>query len=120
MLPYLLAQGDPQGGGASFMLIPIILTGFIFYFMILKPQKKQQDERQALLGRIKKHDRVLTNGGIYGTVVSVKDNEVVLRVDDDNNVRIRFAKSAVIQVESNAREGQREEGAEAGSPQEKK
>ena len=120
MLLSLIAQAE-GGGSMSHMFILLLATVFIFYFMIMKPQKKQQEERQAMLGRIKKHDRVLTSGGIWGTVVAVKDNEVVLRVDDDNNVRIRFAKSAVLQVgDSGSREGQGVEGAEAGTPQEKK
>ncbi|MBI3267894.1 MAG: preprotein translocase subunit YajC [Planctomycetes bacterium] len=102
------------------MLFPLILTFGVIYVVLILPQKKRDQERKGMLEKLRKHDRVLTAGGIWGTVFSVKDNEVVLRVDEDNNVRIRFSKDAIVRIETAAGEGQRGEGAEAGAAREKK
>ncbi|MBI3098669.1 MAG: preprotein translocase subunit YajC [Planctomycetes bacterium] len=75
----------------------------VFYFLLIRPQKVKEDQRQEMLKQLKKNDRVLTTGGIYGTVMSAKDNEVVLRVDD--NVKIRFARNAIVGVENGKGEG---------------
>ena len=88
----ILAQSD--GGGSPFLtFLPIILIFVIFYFLLIRPQQKRQREHQNMLERISKGDRVVTSGGMYGTVVGVKDNIVVLRIADD--VKVEFAKSSV-------------------------
>lgn len=76
----------------------VVLVVVFFYFFLIRPQKKEQEEKQKMLGGLKKNDRVVTTGGIYGTVVNVKDNEVTLRVDDQAKVKIRFRKAAVAAV----------------------
>ncbi len=68
----------------------------IFYFLIIRPQKKRDKETQAMLDALKKGDKVITIGGIHGTVVAVKEKTVVIKVDD--NARIEFLKSAVSTV----------------------
>lgn len=88
----ILAQGD--GGGNPFLtFLPIILIFVIFYFLLIRPQQKRQREHQNMLERMSKGDRVVTSGGMYGTVVGVKDNIVVLRIAED--VKVEFAKSSV-------------------------
>jgi preprotein translocase subunit YajC len=80
---------------------PIFLIAFVFifvYFFLIRPQKREQDEKQRMLDALKKNDRVVTTGGIFGTVVNVKDDEVVLRVDDQAKVKIRFLKGAIARV----------------------
>jgi preprotein translocase subunit YajC len=74
-----------------------LLLGFaaIFYFMMIRPQMKEQKRRREMLGGLKKNDKVMTSGGMIGTIVAIDDNEVTLKVDDSNNVRIRFLRSAI-------------------------
>lgn len=95
----LLAQGqaappDPLGG----LIFPLLLGVAFVYFFIIRPQKREQDEKQKLLASIKKNDRVITTGGMYGTIVNIKEDEVTLRVDDQAKVKVRFAKSSIARV----------------------
>ena len=78
------------------MAFPAIVLFFIFYFIVLNPEKKKQKERKDMLGNLKKNDEVVTLGGIHGTIVAIKADTIVLRVDD--NVKIEFDKEAVITV----------------------
>jgi preprotein translocase subunit YajC len=68
----------------------------VFYFLVLRPQNKKQKETQKMLAAVKKGDRVVTIGGIRAVVASVKEDAVVLKVDD--NTKIEFSKSAISQV----------------------
>jgi preprotein translocase subunit YajC len=89
----ILAQGGGGGGNPFLTFLPIILIFVIFYFLLIRPQQKRQREHQSMLDRISKGDRVVTSGGMYGTVVGVKDNIVVLRIADD--VKVEFTKTSV-------------------------
>ncbi|MDD5746322.1 MAG: preprotein translocase subunit YajC [Candidatus Omnitrophica bacterium] len=87
----------PQGQGSFLVLFPMYLIIFVvFYFFLIRPQQKQQKEKQDMIGQLKKNDEVVTAGGIHGTVVNIKDKTVVLKVDD--NVKIELDKSAVATV----------------------
>jgi len=77
-----------------FSLLAIFVA--IVYFMIIRPQKKKQKETEAMLASIKKGDRVLTSGGLYGTVVGTKDDLVVLKVADE--VKMEFSRQSIVQV----------------------
>ena len=79
---------------------PLIIFGLIFYFLLLRPNSKEKKRRQEQLSSIKKNDRAVTIGGIMGTVVSVKDDEVTLKVDESSNTKITFIKSAIQRVVS--------------------
>ena len=68
----------------------------VFYFMMIRPQQLQQRRYREMLGRLKKGDRVLTRGGLYGVVVEIKDNQVMLELAQ--NVRVRAERSAVQSV----------------------
>jgi preprotein translocase subunit YajC len=102
-LPQLLAApeasgtGSASGGGSLItMLVTFGLIIVVFYFLVIRPQNKKQKDAKKLLESIKKGDRVQTIGGLQGVVDSVKDDTVLLRVDD--NVKLKFAKSAVATV----------------------
>lgn len=69
---------------------------FIMYFLTIRPQQKRDKERQEMLNALSKGDEVITTGGICGKVVSIKEADVVLRVDD--NVTIKFLRSSIAQV----------------------
>jgi preprotein translocase subunit YajC len=94
------AGAAPMNGPEQFLFsfAPIIAIVLIFYFMIIRPQQKKQKETQAMLASIRKGDRVLTSGGIYGTVVGTKDDLVVLKVSDE--VKIEFSRQSIVQVQS--------------------
>lgn len=88
----ILANGG-GGGNPILTFLPIILIFVIFYFLLIRPQQRKQKAHQSMLDRISKGDRVVTSGGLYGTVVGVKDNVVVLKIAED--VKAEFAKSSV-------------------------
>ena len=81
---------------------PFLLMGLIFYFMLYKPQKKEQQKRASMLGALKKGDKVITVGGMYGVVTAINDKKIVLKVAD--KVEIEFVKTAVNQVEGRSEE----------------
>ena len=89
-----------QGPGPLFNMLPIVMILIIFYFLLIKPQKKAQNEHRKMLSELKKNDEVTTSGGIYGTILNVKDDTVTLRVDD--NAKLEVSKSAVSVVRRKA------------------
>lgn len=100
-LVQLLAAGEerqPAPGGDLLMFAPLILIAVVFYFLLLRPQRREQATRDAMLGAIKKNDKVVTIGGIVGSVanISADGQEVTLKVDD--NTRIKFIRSSIQKV----------------------
>jgi len=75
------------------MLVPFVLIFAVFYFIVIMPAKKQQKKKDAMIAGLKKGDRVVTTGGIYGSVAAVEDQSLLLKVAE--NVKIRVAKSAI-------------------------
>jgi preprotein translocase subunit YajC len=69
--------------------LPVILIFGVFYFLLIRPQKKTQDEHRKMISALKKNDEVITSGGIHGTIVNVKDNTVTLRVDDSTKIEVQ-------------------------------
>src|SRR5712692_4409880 len=97
----LFAQDAPdagQGGGGGsgltmlFTFLPILV---VFWLLMIRPMKKQEAQRKALLSSLEKGDKVLTNGGIIGYVVSANDDELVVRIDE--NVKVKMVKSGIAQ-----------------------
>jgi preprotein translocase subunit YajC len=78
------------------MWMPIILIFAVMYFLILRPQQQRQKQTETMLKALKKGDKVLTSSGIYGTVVGLDEHKAVLRIAED--VKVEFAKSAIVQV----------------------
>ena len=77
-------------------LMPIIFIFIVFYFLLIRPQKKAQVEHKKMIELLKKNDEVVTTGGIHGTIVNVKEVAVTLKVDD--NVKIDVEKSCIARV----------------------
>lgn len=94
----LLAATDQSAAPMWVSMTPFLLIFLIMYFLILRPQKRKEDERQKLLGAVKKNDRVVTIGGIHGQVVSIRGDEVVLKLDKKGDVRVTFNKSAISRI----------------------
>lgn len=99
-IPFLQAAGGAGSAStsASFIgtLVPFLLIIVIFYFFLIRPQNKKQKETEKMLSALKKGDRVVTIGGIHGTVSSVKDKTVIVKVDD--STKLEFNRSAISSV----------------------
>lgn len=92
----LLAQGKPNDYSFLFVMAAI---GVLFYFIIIRPEQRRRKVEQEKLGELKKNDRVVTIGGILGTVVNVQHkNELVIRIDDKNNTQMHILRTAVREV----------------------
>jgi preprotein translocase subunit YajC len=97
--PVLFAQDGPN---ASFWSTVVLLLPIfpLFYFLFIMPQQQQEKKRKAMIDGLKKNDKVVTTGGLYGTVISVdpKNDKVILRVDDERGVKLAFTKASVGRV----------------------
>jgi len=89
---FAAAQDGPAGaaGGFTSFMLPMILMVVIFYFLLIRPQQKKAKEHKALLDNLKKGDRIITNGGIIGTIVNIDDQIVNVEVAD--KVRIELGR----------------------------
>ena len=95
-LAYAMGPSPAGGGngGGIMSVLPLMIGMFaIMYFLIIRPQQKQRKDRESLLAPIKKGDRVVTTGGLYGTVVGLSDHTVTLKVAEQ--VKMEFERSAV-------------------------
>jgi preprotein translocase subunit YajC len=91
------APAEPTPGSfLSNPLLPLLVVGVLFFFLMILPERKKQKQRQSMLDALQKGDRVMTTSGMYGTVVSTSSEVVVLQVAD--NVRLRFSRAAVQSV----------------------
>ncbi len=90
----MAAQGNPM-----MQFLPLLIIMFaIMYFLIIRPQKQKEKKRLALISNVRKQDKIVTTGGVHGVVTSVKENEVIVRVDDAKDVKIKIDKSAITSV----------------------
>lgn len=82
------------------MLLPFVAIFALFYFLLIRPQRREQTRRQAMLGAVKKNDRVLTAGGVYGVVANVNRDadEVTVKVDEATNTKLRLTLSSITRV----------------------
>lgn len=102
-LPMLMAA--PSGDGGSGSIIPTLVTFglvfVIFYFLIIRPQNKKKKEAESMLKALKKGDKVVSIGGIHGTIQSIKDDSVVLKID--GNTKMTLSRSAISSVSEQSR-----------------
>ena len=102
-----IAMAPPQGGNSEGSLIStLVMFGLIigiFYFLILRPQQKRQKEKQKMLEAIKKGDKIITAGGMHGTVVGLDEKTVLLQVSD--NAKMKFDRSAIATILKEAEPG---------------
>jgi len=86
-------------GNPMMQFLPLMVIMFaVMYFLIIRPQKQKEKKRQEMISNVRKRDRIVTAGGVHGVCVSVKENEVVVRVDDAKDVKIKVDKSALTSV----------------------
>jgi preprotein translocase subunit YajC len=93
----LLFQSGSAGGSLVQLLIPMLMVFVLFYFLIIIPQRKRQRAIDLMLNNLKPGDKVVTGGGIYGTIVSLNDDKrkLVLKISENPVVRIEIARSSV-------------------------
>jgi preprotein translocase subunit YajC len=95
------AAGPSGQGGQPFFgsfMFPLLMIMIIFMGMQFFSKRKQDKERQSQLAAMKRGDRVQTIGGILGTIVEVREGDVLVKVDESNNTKIKFARSAIARV----------------------
>jgi preprotein translocase subunit YajC len=99
MMAAMIFQASGGGGFGGF-LIPLGLMFAIMYFMVIMPQQRQRKKMQEMLVALKTGDKIVTNGGIYGTVNGLDGDTVILKISSDPQVKIRIARAAIAQVEA--------------------
>ena len=80
--------------------MPLVVIGVLFYFMLIRPERRKRAEMTRMLDNIKKNDRIVTAGGIYGTVVNVQkgSEDITIKVDESNNTKLRVLRSSVSRI----------------------
>ncbi len=93
MIALALLQSAGGATAAFVQFLPIVAIGLVFYFMVIGPANKQRRQQTEMLGALKKGDRVITSGGIYGTVQGVEPDAVYLKIAE--NVKVKVLRSAI-------------------------
>lgn len=91
-------------GGLGSILLPIGLMFAVMYFLMIRPQQKKERELREMVNRLKKNDKVILQGGMFGVVAQVREKDVIVKIDEKNDVRVRVLKSAVLGVEGKSGE----------------
>lgn len=91
-------QQQQQPGSSIMPMMWIIMIGVMFWLIFMGPQRKEKKRRTAMLAALSKGDKIQTVGGVLGTVIEVREADVVVKVDENANTRLRFARSAIQSV----------------------
>ncbi|MEC9377162.1 MAG: preprotein translocase subunit YajC [Candidatus Neomarinimicrobiota bacterium] len=95
-MDFLFAAAQPgQGGGGIAAFLPFIVILAIIYFLMIRPQTKRQKEKETMRGELKKGDKIITMGGIYGTVQGFKEKGRLAVIKVDNNTNLTISKTAI-------------------------
>ena len=97
----LMAQASSPGGGIA-LFLPLVLIMVIFYFLMILPAQRRQKKVSQMLKELKNGDKVITNGGIYGTIVGLEDDSVQLRIAEQ--VKIKISRSAIAGLQAENKE----------------
>jgi preprotein translocase subunit YajC len=114
----MLAQSTPStgGGNLSVTLLPLVLLGGFFYFLMIRPQKRQRANQQALLNSLEVGDDVMTGGGIFGTIVDMDEDEDIVTVEIAPGTRIRMVRAGIsrklVEQEDGDEDADEDEGAD--------
>ena len=97
----LLSTSSAAGGTGALLslVIPLAIFFLLMYFMIMRPQKKEQKRVQAMINEMEVGDTVLTTGGFYGVLIDISDEDVIVEFGSNKNCRIPMQKAAIAQVE---------------------
>jgi len=100
MILATMLQLGGAGGGFGGFLIPLGLMFGIMYLMVIMPQQKQRKKTQEMLAALKTGDKIITNGGIYGSITGIDGDSVLLKISAEPQVKIRISRAAIAQVEA--------------------
>jgi preprotein translocase subunit YajC len=101
-LDFLIAQSNGQPGSGILPFIPILLIGLIFYFLILRPQTKQRKQHETELSELKKGDKIITRGGLYGKIVNFHGkNDSKVCIDAGSGIKLNIARSYIAGLSNN-------------------
>ncbi len=98
LLAQATSSAPAQPSAGDFLrspFVPLLLVIVVFWFIMARGRRKEQQKYEQMLNSLSRNDRVQTIGGIIGTVVDVRDDEVVLKVDETTNTKMRFNRSAI-------------------------
>lgn len=97
-IAYAMGQGGAagQGSGGLTAFIPLILMFVIFYFLLIRPQQKKAKEHREMISNLKKGDRILTSGGLYGTITGADDNTLTVEIAEKVRVKINRGNVAAL------------------------
>ncbi len=106
-MAYAMAPGQPGGGGQGAgglfgSLVPLILIFVIFYFLLIRPQQKKAKGHRKMIEDLKKGDKVVTSGGVYGVIEAIGTNTVTLKIAE--NVKVKFGKAYIAALRASAEE----------------
>ncbi len=93
---FILASAGTAGVG---MLIYLVIIGLVFYFILIRPQRKEQKRMRMMLSEMQVGDCVVTSGGFYGVLIDIADDTVIVEFGNNKNCRIPMQKSSIVQVE---------------------
>ena len=102
---YLLMDAAGTGttggllGGNWILIVYVVIIGAMMYFMIIKPQRKQRKEQEALMNSMAIGDSVMTTAGFYGVIIDMTDDTVIVEFGNNKNCRIPMQKQAIVQIE---------------------
>ena len=96
----MASGGEGAGGGSACLLsmLPFILIFFVIYFLMIRPQVKRQKETKMMLDNLNKGNKVITTGGIIGTIVGFKENDNIVILKIDQNVKVEILKTGITKV----------------------
>jgi preprotein translocase subunit YajC len=90
--------GGESGGSPILGFLPLILIVFVMYFLMIRPQAKRQKQHKAMIQQLQKGEKIVTSGGIIGTVAGIKEKEGLLIVKIADNVKVEISRTSVAQV----------------------
>lgn len=91
-------SASPGGGDFLIQLLPLVLIFVVFYFLLIRPQQKRMKEHKEMLGAVRRGDRIVTNGGLVGTVTRVDEDDDMLTVEIADGVRVKVLRSMLSDV----------------------
>lgn len=117
MIDVLAQSSDQTGGSLLGLLLPLVLMGAVFYFLLIRPQRTRQRQQQQLLSSLEVGDEVMTAGGIFGTITGIDEDEDIVTVRIAPGTEIRMVRRAVAQrlVEDGYTDDEGTDDEEAGS-----
>src|SRR5438270_6565867 len=102
-MQYILAVQASGGGMGWLGIAPLIFIFAIFYFLLIMPQQRRQKKWQGMLEQLKAGDKVTTSGGLRGTILSIKEDAIVLRLPPDN-LKVEVARSSIVSLTTQGEE----------------